>query len=407
MFSNFQTVLVKKGVVMLVTTVLSISSSFAQSVNQKIGADTLQKIALSATIDTYFHRSFNSKQNAPRTSFANLPGFSLGMINVVGEYTGAKTGFVTDLVFGPRGTDAIFRAPLYKNAQGGGSSQLINQMYVYYNLTTHLRINAGQFNTFLGYEAISPAKNVNYSTSYLFSFGPFNHTGVWTDITFENGWSAKLAVMNPTDYTEYNPFDAYTLGGQLSVKGEKGNASINLTYGDPDGSLNITDSLGSISAGNALQIDFTGSINATSNYFIGVSASMRSIGSGHIKISDTQRTQLEKSGYCGVAVYQTLALAEHCQLALRTEYFSEFNGGIGAIQTYNNLGKASVIAMTLSGNIRTTNLCFIPELRFDKTSTNSFTRQDTGMATTHLTSLNLALVYTLPALVHHIPVIKK
>jgi hypothetical protein len=401
MFPDFQQARAKRKVTMLVVMILSVKTLLAQSVNPKVATDTLPKIAVSATIDTYFHRSFNS-EHAPRTSFANLPGFSLGMINVIGEYTGAKTGFVTDLVFGPRGTDAIFRAPLYKNAQGGGSSQLINQMYVYYNVNKHLRINAGQFNTFLGYETISPAKNANYSTSYLFSFGPFNHTGVWTDIIFGNSWSAKIALMNPTDYTEYNPFDSYTLGGQLNVKGKKGTASVNVTYGDPDGKLNISDSLGSMSAGNALQLDFSGSINATKDYFIGASASMRSIGSGNIKISDTQRGELKKSGYYGVAVYQTLAIGGHNQLALRTEYFSEFDGGVGAIQTYSKSGRASVFAVTLSGNFRTTNLCFIPELRVDQTSTNSFRKLDTGMATNHLVSMNMALVYTLPALVHYI-----
>ena len=44
---------------------------------------------------------------APNTSFANLPGFALGMANIVLSYEGEKSGFVADLVYGPRGTDAV------------------------------------------------------------------------------------------------------------------------------------------------------------------------------------------------------------------------------------------------------------------------------------------------------------
>jgi hypothetical protein len=362
--------------------------------------DSTGRISINASVDTYYHRSFEGEQDAPRTSFANLPGFSLGMINVVAGYSNKATGFVADVVIGPRGSDAIFNAPSYKNAKGGGSSHLINQMYLYYNISERVRLNVGQFNTFLGYEMISPTKNLNYSTSYLFSFGPFNHTGVWTDIQFENNWSAKIALMNPTDYTEYNPFGSYTLGGQLSHKGLKGTTSFNATYGDPDGDLKLTDSLGSISSGNALQVDFSASLAFTDNYSIGVSSSLRRISSGQQKISPTDQILLGHSGYFGLALYQAFGLGKNQTLALRTEYFSEVNGGVGAINAYTNSGNANVVAITLSGNFKCSNLTFIPELRVDKTSTNSFTKADTGKTTNHLTSMNLAVVYTLPTLTH-------
>jgi hypothetical protein len=365
--------------------------------------DTTSKISLNATIDTYFHKSFNCKETAPRTSFSNLPGFSLGMINVIGEYSGVKTGFVADLVFGPRGSDAIFNAPLYKNTGGGGSSQLINQMYVYYNLSRRIRVSAGQFNTFLGYESISPAKNSNYSTSYLFSFGPFNHTGIWTDVKIGKQWSAKFAVMNPADYTEYNPFDSYTLGVQISKKYENGLANLNVTYGDPDGSLNMLDSIGTLSAGKACQLDFTATIGVSDKYLVGVSASSKSIAPAHIKISDTEQGALQRSGYYGAAIYQTLAISEIASVSLRTEFFSEFNGGIGAINVYNSSGGASVFASTLSGNFKAHNLALIPEIRIDKTSTGSFTYAGSATPSHQMVSLNFAVIYTLPTLAHQLP----
>jgi hypothetical protein len=388
------------GSACLIVTIIVLGTVVTRGQNASAPAtlDSTHTISFTATIDTYYHKSFGRQEDSPRTSFANLPGFALGMVNLAGDYTRGKTGFVADLVIGPRGSDAIFHAPLYKNANGGGSSQFINQMYAYYNVSERVRLNAGQFNTFLGYEMISPSKNINYSTSYLFSFGPFNHTGVWSDFLFEKGWSAKVAVMNPTDYTEYNPFNAYTLGGQLSRKTEHTVTSINATYGDPDGNIKSTDSLGSISSGNALQLDFSGSFGLTEKYFLGLSTSLRTVSSGQQKVSDTDLLLLKQSGYYGAALYQSLEFSENQTIALRTEFFSEFNGGIGAINAYDELGKAHVLAVTLSGNFKKSNLTFIPELRIDKTSQNSFTKASNGKPMNHLTSVNLAVVYTLSSL---------
>jgi hypothetical protein len=369
-----------------------------------VSVDSVQKISFSGSIDTYYHKSFKTEQTAPRTSFSNLPGFSLGMINFVLEYSGSKTGFVADIVFGPRGTDAIFNAPRYKNSAGAGSSQMINQMYVYYFVNKHLRLNAGQFNTFVGYETISPVKNIHYSTSYLFSFGPFNHTGIWADLKLSNHCTAKIALMNPTDYTEYNPFGLYTVGGQLSISHKNSLLNFNVTYGDPDGKLNAKDSIGSISAGNALQVDFTGSVIANEKYSVGISTSVRSIASGQTKTSPSDRTVIASCGYYGVALYQTLSLSPSAKIALRAEHFTEFNNGVGAIGMYANSGSASVTALTLSGNITRSNLRLIPEVRVDKTSTRSFTESATGKSVYQMVSMNFALVYEIPAIIHKIKI---
>ena len=62
----------------------------------------------SGTVDTYFRTSFSEVPVAPKTSFANLNGFALGMANFIVSYEGKKSGFVADVVFGPRGSEAIF-----------------------------------------------------------------------------------------------------------------------------------------------------------------------------------------------------------------------------------------------------------------------------------------------------------
>jgi hypothetical protein len=381
---------------------LCLSSIAWGQVTGGVSIDSLQKLSFSGSIDTYYHKSCNTEQDAPKTAFANLPGISLGMINFVVDYSGSKTGFVTDLVFGPRGTDAVFNAPRYKNPTNGGSSHMINQMFVWYNVNDRLKISAGQVNTFVGYETITPTKNINYSTSYLFSFGPFNHTAIWADLKFNDHCSAKVALMNPTDYTEFNPFDLYTVGGQLSISKKKSTINLNFTFGDPDGRLNARDSIGAVSAGNAFQADLAGSVNTTEKYTIGISASIRSIAPGQRKISGGDQSITASCGFYGIAFYQTLSITGSTKIAMRAEHFTEFNQGIGAIGTYNGSGNASVVALTLSGNFTNGNLRFIPEMRIDKTSTRSFVDAASGNLVSHMTTMNLALVYQIPAIAHRI-----
>ena len=119
--------------------------------------------SLSGSVDTYFRGNISGGEydTAPGSSFANQPGFALGMINLVAAYEGEKVGFVADMVYGPRGVDAVFNSV--------GNSSIVNQLYAYWNVSDKVTLTIGNFNTFLGYEVISPTANFNYSTSYLFS----------------------------------------------------------------------------------------------------------------------------------------------------------------------------------------------------------------------------------------------
>ena len=150
---------------MLSAALTATTLTFAQEAEE----ETTPKFSISGTVDAYFRGNLNAPNvgentMAPGSSFANLPGFALGMANVVAAYEGEKVGFVADLVFGPRGTDAIFNSPMYS-----ATGNIVNQLYMYWNVSDKVTLTMGNFNTFLGYEVISPAANFNYSTSYLFS----------------------------------------------------------------------------------------------------------------------------------------------------------------------------------------------------------------------------------------------
>jgi hypothetical protein len=359
--------------------------------------DEVKTFTLSGSVDTYFHSSLGTKNPfmadayAPSTSFSDLKGFGLGMANLIATYSGEKVGFTADLVFGPRGQAAVF---------GTASGQaIINQMFAYYKLSDKVTVNMGQFNTFLGYEVISPAVNFHYSTSYLFSWGPFNHTGLRADFDLGNGLVGKLAVMNPTDIVEFNPVNTYTLGGQIGKTNDNGGIWLNVLYGDQDGKLESTDPAfdedGNLitSAGNLFQVDITTGWNLSEKFYLGFNTSMQSVAAGEYFVAegDLEDSDGDAASFVGFAIYPKVTLSETFALGLRAEYFGLKNGHLGILGADEN-GDGSVMGFTLSGNYKVSGLTIIPEFRIDTTSEDSFIDAD-GEATDMMPSLTVAAVY--------------
>ena len=349
----------------------------------------------SGSIDTYLHSSLGIDQDAPGTSFANLNGFSIGMVNLIGSYQGEKIGFTADLVFGPRGYDAVF-GPAYSFSANHPSfgQRIINQIFATLKLSDAVALNLGQFNTFVGMETITPVPNFHYSTSYLFTNGPFNHTGLRADFTFGGGMVAKLAILNPTDLVEFNPAETYTLGGQIGYANDNGSAYLNLLFGDPDGNDDTTGP-----AGNLFQADITTGWNFGETFYLGLNGSFRTIPNEVDTDDDPQQ-------FYGVALYPKLTLSEHFALGLRAEYFvvnnyvgydTEVVNGYTGVTTPFGLdtnGKGSVTAITLSGNYTIGDLRIIPEIRLDSMAEDTYVKDsETGELTKSITTFNLAAVY--------------
>ncbi len=293
-------------------------------------------LSLSGSVDAYFR----SAEEAPGTSFANLPGFAIGMVNVVAAHEGEKAGFVGDLVFGPRGADAVFGST--------GSASIVNQLYGYLNVSDNVTFTLGNFNTFLGYEVISPTGNFNYSTSYMFSYGPFSHTGLKADIGLGGGLSLMLGVFNETDATEFQPIGSdYYGGAQLGYEFDKGGAWLNTLFTD-----------------GFFQIDLTAGVDLTETLYLGVNA--------------TSATD----AFSGLAAYLQVATSDALKIGARAEYFSD--SGVGVIGTDEN-----VFDVTLSANYTVGNLTIIPEVRLDSASADIFE----GGSESSLSSFVLAAVY--------------
>ena len=349
---------------------------------------------LSGSVDTYFHSTFKNSNAyygdayAPSTSFADQKGFALGMVNLIATYAGEKAGFTGDLVFGPRGQAAVF---------GTASGQaIINQAFVFYKFSDKITLNMGQFNTFVGYEVISPTVNFHYSTSYLFSWGPFNHTGARLDFALSNGIVLKAAVMNPTDIVEFNPVNTYTLGAQVGKVSDKGGVWLNFLFGDQDGTLDKNSAAPlDASAGNLLQGDITLGYSLTEKFYLGFNASMQSVATGEEVDTngDIIDTTGDPSSFYGFAVYPKVTLSDAFAIGLRAEYFSTTNSHFAdPIIGVDSNGDGSVMEFTLSANYKTGGLTFIPEFRIDKTSEDSYV-SNSGEAKNLLPSINLAAVY--------------
>lgn len=351
--------------------------------------------SFSGSVDAYYRANLSAKNNpmvsypVPGTSFANGNGFSLGMINLIGSYDGEKAGMVADLVFGPRGADAVFASPAPLN--------IVNQLYVYWNVSDATTLTFGNFNTFLGYEVISPTGNFNYSTSYMFSYGPFSHTGLKADFTLSDKMSLMLGVFNPTDATDFSPTNTFTLGAQLGYAGESSSIYLNLLYGDQDGTLDedVSYENGTMSSGATFQVDLTAGFDLSETLYLGVNTTYNTTAAGEMfSGSSIQDVDGDASAFYGFAGYLQVAASDAFKIGLRGEYFGETAFGAGAIGAYDGKGDASVLAFTLSGNYTVGNLTIIPELRMDNGS-EDFTFVNRSLEeSSSLISFLLAAVYS-------------
>ncbi len=283
---------------------------------------------LTGSADTYFRTNLNSTNDAtnegtlaPYTSFANLPGFAVGMFNLIGKYETGKSGFVADLVFGPRGKDAVFNSV--------GSLNIVNQAYAYYKPTEKMTVTLGKFNTFVGYEVISPVLNYHYSTSHMFSYGPFNHAGAKINYDLGDGFGIMAGVFNPTDFTDFNPNGNYYVGGQVSYIFEKGSIYVN-----------------ALADKGFLQLDLTSSFALSESFNLGINTTNAS------------------DNFYGAALYLNYSTGENLSFGVRSEYFKDNGIGIFDTEEPATFGN-DVLDFTISSNIKLGNLRIIPEFRID------------------------------------------
>ncbi|REE80521.1 putative OmpL-like beta-barrel porin-2 [Lutibacter oceani] len=335
-----------KKIILVFVGVLTISTVNAQEENK----EEKKKLTISGSVDAYFQSNLSAADNAEQsfgTAFAGKTGFALGMGNIVFAYEDEKVGAVLDLVTGPRGASATFNSDIVDG--------IINQAYVYYNVSESTKLTMGRFNTFLGYEVIAPAANFNYSTSYLFSSGPFSHMGIKADFTLSDDFSLMLAITNPWDTNDVSMTGEYALGGQLGFYGQY----LNLYY---DSGKN---------GGLGFEIDYTGGFDVSDSFFLGINAAYN---------------DNDGSGFYGAALYPQLATSDSFSIGLRGEYFGRYGD--------DNPAEESVLGLTLTGSYTVENLTIKPEFRLDSWSDDMPYIDADGLATDKLSSFLIAAIYS-------------
>jgi hypothetical protein len=306
-----------------------------------VAQEDVAALSTSGTVDAYYQTNLSSPDDLGDsfgTSFADETGFALGMANLVASYDMDSTGVVADVVFGPRGDAAV-----------GGYN--LNQLYAYWNVNETTTLTMGRWNTYLGYEVISPAGNFNYSTSYMFSSGPFSMVGLKADFSLSDDFSLMLAVMNPTDVNN-NISGSYSLGAQLGYKGQY----LNL-YTDDDEVLGF-------------EIDYTGGFDLSDDIFLGINAAYQT---------------MNDAGFYGVALYPQYTLSDSFALGLRGELFGLHD------DTDNDL--PSVFSTTITGSYSVENLTIKPELRMDTWSEADPYLDNDALASDLLSAFTLAVIY--------------
>ena len=298
-------------------------------------------LSISGTVDAYYQTYITSPDDVGTvfgTSFADETGFALGMANLVASYDLESTGVVADVVFGPRGDSAV-----------GGYN--LNQLYAYWNVSEGTTLTMGRFNTYLGYEVISPAGNFNYSTSYMFSSGPFSMVGLKGDFTLGET-SLMLAIMNPTDVNN-NTTGGYALGAQFGYAGQ----FLNLYY-DNDEVLGF-------------EVDYTGGFDVDEELFIGINAAYQ--------VSND-------AGFYGVALYPQYTVSDSFAIGLRGELFG--------LHDDSDDDLPSVFSTTLTGSYTVENLTIKPEIRLDSWSELEPYTDNDGLATDSLAAFTIAAIYS-------------
>jgi len=360
---------------------ISLQTLFAQT-------DSTKSVTISGSVDGYYRYNFNNAGGVSnnKTSFTNSQNsFALGMATIRADAT-ALSGKVTatvDLGFGPRADEFSYNETGLPSTTSGASLKFVKQLYLTYNLSKNVKITAGKFATHVGYEVMDAPLNRNYSMSYMFTNGPFSHTGVKFDFT-AGQLGFMVGVANFIDQTVTST-STKTLIAQVSGGSKDGKLKVYLNYAGFFGANQGATSTPLIPLKSFNQLDLVATGIITSKFNIGFNATMQ------------DRTQPDiptgPSGtWYAAAVYLNLDPTPAVGLTLRSEMVSDSKFVLPGSFSGNGLDNKSIFANTLSLNYKVGPFTLIPELRFETAQSAIYTKNDGTSSSSTATAL-LAAVY--------------
>ena len=149
-------------------------------------------LTFNGSADIYYRYDFAKTKANNLTSFTNSHNsFELGMASVKMDYKTSKVQMVADIGIGKRAQDFSYNDE--------GILAAVKQLYISYTPSTWLKLTAGSWATHVGYELVDAYPNRNYSMSYMFTNGPFFHTGLKAEASYKSS-SFMIGIANPTDF---------------------------------------------------------------------------------------------------------------------------------------------------------------------------------------------------------------
>lgn len=323
--------------------------------------DSTKSLTLSGNADAYYRYNFAGKKATNNyTSFTNSQNsFELGMASLRADATAlsGQVGATVDLGFGRRAEEFSYNdGELNAGKNGFISLSNIKQAYLTYAPSSTVKFTMGKFATHVGYELLDAPLNRNYSMSYMFTNGPFFHTGLKADIT-AGPIGIMVGVANYTDQGT-STTSVKTILGQVSGGFAEGKLKFYLNYvgfggsgggGTPSGLKSLS------------QIDLVLLGTISSKFNIGYNGTVQS------------RKQVSAStdpdgSWWGSALYFNFDPSNRLGITLRSEY-------IGDKKTVY-FGTENIFANTLSFNLKAGPLVIIPELRHETSQTEIFLDKD-------------------------------
>ncbi len=298
--------------------------------------------AITGSVDAYYRYNFNDPKNYPYnspTSFTHSSNsFELGMASLRADHSFGKVSATIDLGFGTRAEEFAYNDANTRFA--------LKQLYVTYAPSSAIKFTLGSWATHVGYELLDAYLNRNYSMSYMFTNGPFSHTGLKADIGLGGKSALMLGVSNPTDYRSA-PAMPKSFIAQFSTgsKNDKLKLYVNFVGGKQSSTKKLT------------QGDVVATYAVSDKFSVGVNGTLQSV-----RLADSTGI-FKTSNWSGAALYLNFDPATWFGLTIRSEF-------IGDKDEY--LGFKDVFAPTFSANFKIDNLTIIPEFRLDNAGNSVF-----------------------------------
>jgi len=321
---------------------------FAFSQDNDSTKKAAQPLTITGSVDAYYRYDFNNPKNYPYNSLTSFTrsgnSFELGMASIRADHSFGKVSATIDLGFGTRAEEFAYN--------DANSRLAIKQLYVTYAPSTAIKFTMGTWVTHIGYELVDAWLNRNYTMSYMFTNGPFSHTGLKADISLGGKTAFMVGISNPTDFRTA-PAMPKSFIAQFSTGSKNGKlkAYFNFVGGKQNDYKKV------------VQNDIVATYSVSDQFSLGFNGTWQSV-----KIDVDSTGNFASRQWEGAALYVNFDPVKWFGATLRAECISDRD---------EFLGLKTVFAPTLSVNFKVDNLTIIPEFRFDNAGNAVFYKNAT------------------------------